>query len=134
MGSIAEGLKRVEIDLPMPHRALHPNGGSRHNFHKINRLKKSARQTAYYIAFAALNRADPPRWRKAKLTLHFYFERSNNRGRRDKDNLIAWCKHHLDGIADAQIVYDDRAFLVPEVIEDHDKAHPRLIVTVEGIE
>jgi len=131
MESIGQGLS---IDLPLPKKELHPNGGSRHHFGKIARLKKSVRQTAYYITLAALNRAKPPQWEDAELTLHFYFGTNRNKGKRDKDNLIAWCKSTLDGVADAGIVANDRCFRVPTVIEEVDLAHPRLIVTVEAAE
>ncbi len=125
-------LTSVTIDLPLPHKDLSPN--SRKHWRAKMGPKKSNRQTAYYLAVAALNRASPPAWSKAKIELHFFYETTNNKGRRDQDNAIAWCKAYIDGIADAGIVTDDKAFEAPTVIEDHDKAHPRLEITVEGIE
>lgn len=132
MEPIGSRLTSITIDLPLPDKILHPNAGTRHHFQKVARLKRSAKKTAYYLSLAAMVREKPPQWEKAKLTLHFYFGTNRNKGRRDKDNLIAWCKSTLDGVAESGIVHNDVAFEVPTVIEDIDLKHPRLLVTVEG--
>ena len=48
----------LTIEIPWPDKCLSPNGGSRHNIHKLNRVGKVAERRAYYETLAALNRRD----------------------------------------------------------------------------
>lgn len=118
----------LTITLPLPHQHLSPNARVHHM--ALSRHKKKARSDAKIAAVAAmaeLGWKDYPRWDSATVQCTFYF--ASNRGR-DKDNAAASMKAAMDGIADAGVVSNDKAFTpLPPVLEI-DKDDPRVVVTI----
>jgi hypothetical protein len=92
-------MRRVAVvDLPLPHRVLHPNGRTR-KYGWRAKLVKEHRELACLLA-----RSQAPKqpWGKAKYRVTFSLPR-----KQDEDNLGAWLKSYLDGIQDAGIVEND---------------------------
>ena len=103
----------VRVWVSRPDKRLHPNGGVRHNPKAINRLKAERKETARLCTMAALHGSKLPATPDyAVLITHHDSPRSAPR--MDKDNIAAWYKADLDGVAEA-IGVDDRLFLAPEV-------------------
>ena len=117
----------IVIELPLPPKELKPN----HRCHWRAKLKPKAeaRYTAYVIALVAISELPTaPRWKLAEVQATWYLARQN-----DSDNLLASIKHHLDGIADAGIVDNDRGFifLPPKQVLDPKRNGKRgLVLTI----
>ncbi len=88
----------ITIDLPLPHRVLHPNGRTR-NYKWRSTVVKEHRAMACMVA-----RGHAPRkpWTLARYRVTFSLPR-----KQDEDNLSAWLKSYLDGLQDAGIVAND---------------------------
>lgn len=97
----------ISISLRLPSKACHPNARP-HYMAKAN-AKKKDRQTACYVALEAM-KGQTFGWKSAVAQLTFTTARQN-----DADNLLAWAKHFIDGIADAGIVTNDRDITYPPV-------------------
>jgi len=117
----------ITIEVPIPHRALNPNGRS--HWRAKSSLTSIERQTARLTAMSWLNERmlDPPRWAAATIQCTFYFA---TKRRRDKDNAEASLKATRDGLADAGIVANDAAFtsLPPTLLVD--KLRPRVVIEI----
>ncbi|HBF34960.1 TPA: endonuclease [Candidatus Sumerlaeota bacterium] len=124
-GGTSRKMNKISICLPLPPRELHPNART----HRMAKAKatKQYRSTAYWLALSASANLKP-RWKSATVKMTWYF--ANTRSR-DKDNLLAWMKAGLDGIADAGIIANDSGFthLPAEIL--FDKANPRVVVEIE---
>ncbi len=99
------------VTLGLPPRALHPNSRP-HHMAKAN-AKKKYRVACRDATMIATN-VDPPLLRKASILFTFRFWR---RHQHDRDNLLAWIKSGIDGMADGGLVANDRdlTFLPIEV-------------------
>lgn len=119
-------MKSVTISLPLPHRILHPNGRTRaHKWRSV--VIKKERGIAHSLAIAASANAKP-RWKRATMESRWYFKTN---ARRDTDNLVAWAKAYIDGIADAGIVENDCGIVqLPPTIAV-DKVNPRVEITIQ---
>jgi len=118
----------ITITLPLPDKRLHPNGGNRHNYHVIDRLKKESKTRAWAEARGAIGSRD---WRGYKIQLHyrFYLGTASAAKLADKDNGIAWLKNYQDGVSDA-IEVNDRYFAEPLVDYDFDGKGKRVEITI----
>ena len=99
-------MERIEITLPLPPKALHPN--ARKHWRAKLQPKKKARVDAHLAAKAAIDRAGmrcAPGWGLAEIRSTWYLSRRN-----DPDNLIAWAKSYFDGFADATLIVNDSGF------------------------
>lgn len=120
----------LQIVLPLPPKALHPNTA---RVHWAARAKATAkcRGEACFLTRDAIARqigyATLP-WKAATIQATFYFR---DKRRRDKSNLNAWLKAAQDGIAEAGVVANDEAFTPLPPIVEVDKASPRVVVTIE---
>lgn len=117
----------VTIVLPLPSPYLHPNKQPRTRKGHIIKAKLTRERRALCKALASAQSLDSIPWEEATLQAHFFFE--TNR-RRDADNLLAWCKSTVDGIADAGIIINDSGFTYPPVQSSIDKDCPRLELTI----
>lgn len=124
-------MTELSISLPLPPKELHPNGGQRHHPGKMSRLRNDYKELAWAYTLNVLDRRklDDGDYR---LTLRFYLEPRSASQQPDRDNLIAWMKHGLDGIAEA-IGIDDRAFHPDRVHIETDKNAPRVVVTLQKL-
>jgi crossover junction endodeoxyribonuclease RusA len=95
--------KPIVIDLPIPHRALHPN--ARTHWAEKARHTKRHRENAYYAALSVKTNMRP--WKSATVLIQFTFA---DKLRRDRDGLLSHCKAYFDGIADARVVENDYQF------------------------
>lgn len=88
----------IIIDLPLPHKVLHPNGRTR-NYKWRASVVRDHRAMACLVA-----RGHAPKkpWMKARYRVTFSLPR-----KQDEDNLSAWLKSYLDGLQDAGIVAND---------------------------
>lgn len=118
-------MQPTKIILPLPPRELQPN--SRAVWQARMRLTKKARADGYVAARVAWGNSPPPRWNVARITVTFYFARTN---RRDRDNLIAWLKPYIDGLEDFGIIDDDTNLLWGNVEHTTDKTDPRVELEV----
>lgn len=124
-------MNSLTITVPIPDAALHPN--ARAHWARKMRAAKVARKQAHDAAVFALTDAmnrPAPRWTSATITPRFFVK--DKRGlRQDADNAIAACKSYADGIADAGIVDNDRAFQwgTPEFNVDRESRRLELVVT-----
>lgn len=116
------------IDLPLPHKLLHPNGRTRKHLYRAALITK-ARGDAKLAGIAArydANQRHP--WKRATLAATFYVKHHNDM---DEDGLIAWLKAYRDGLADAGIVENDRGITNgPHVVVKGAK-HPRVEIVIE---
>jgi crossover junction endodeoxyribonuclease RusA len=114
----------IRVTLPLPPRELHPN--ARVHWRKKSRATREYRRRAWAEAMRATPVREP---RYARATCRVWFYLPDNR-RRDSDNLLAWMKAGIDGLADAGIVENDRAFSFPAVEVALDRNNPRVILEV----
>lgn len=117
----------VTLVLPLPSPYLHPNKTPRTRKGHIIRGKLVKDRRKLCAALAGAQGLDSLPWPAATLQAHFLFE---TKRRRDTDNLLAWLKSTIDGIADAGIVEDDSQFTYPPVTWDIDKDCPRIEITI----
>lgn len=120
----------ITITLPLPPRALSPNGRS-HWAIKAKAVKRY-RADAAIAAMAAMNEVGiaPPRWERATATVRVYKRTAH---RTDSDNMTASLKAGIDGIADAGVIANDVGLvpMPPEMFVD--KKNPRVeIDVIEG--
>lgn len=101
---MSEAIDRLEVTLPLPPKALHPN--ARKHWRAKMKPKKQQRADAFWAAYAAIGMRNYPQWKLAEIQSTWYLARRN-----DQDNLIAWLKATADGLADAKVVGDDRGFI-----------------------
>jgi len=108
--------KSLTFYLPIPDKVLSPN--ARCHWAVKSKAVKAARTAAKTEACRVLGDSGcpAPRWAKARYTARLYTLPASRV--RDPDNFIASLKSYLDGIADAQIVANDRD-LWPERPEFH---------------
>lgn len=99
---------QLTIVTSLPSRKLQPN--ARTFWREKARLTAEARRTAGADAIAALNGADKPLWSAVTCGLWFRLKKKSGGGV-DPDNLLAWAKPLLDGIADAGVVSNDRGMI-----------------------
>lgn len=92
----------LTITLPLPPRALSPNGRP-HHFEKAREAKKR-RNLAMVLTLAALPAGWKPRFPSASVEIVRY---SKVRRRRDSDNLISSEKNSIDGVVDSGFLADD---------------------------
>lgn len=96
--------KPVVVRLGLPPRELHPN--ARKHWRAKIKPKQQARVQAWLNASIAVQKRIDVPFAKAVWRADWTF--SDKRSRHDDDNLTAWLKAYLDGIADAGIVANDR--------------------------
>jgi crossover junction endodeoxyribonuclease RusA len=111
----------ITIELSLPPKEVSPN--SRSHWAVKSRARKLQREEAYLCAKAAC--ANPPRWTLAEVESTFYVATMG-----DRDNRIGSLKATLDGLADAGIVDNDRAFipLPPKQVIDGKRTGKRGVV------
>lgn len=100
-------MNQIIITLPLPPKVLLPT--ARSHWRAKMRPKILQRQDACTAATAAIysnRKGGCPMWKMAEVQATWYLCRHN-----DSDNLLAWLKSSLDGIADAGIVDNDRGFV-----------------------
>lgn len=117
----------MKITLPLPHKALSPNGRS----HWAAKAKqaKNARSSAKLTTLSLFRggvfaQSDDV---KHHITATFYFR--DRRSFSDDDNLIGSLKAYRDGIADALNV-DDKSMTWSSVKQMIDKANPRVEIEI----
>ena len=124
----------LEITIPIPHKATHPN--KRVHWAVKAKHAKKQREDARMAALFAIRQGggrygnDFEPLNSASVKAVFYFRTKHSR---DRDNLGSWLKNSIDGIADAGVVANDRAFSSPETSYSHDKANPRVVITITPI-
>ncbi len=91
----------LKIEIPYPPRELSPN--SRCHWSVKYRAAKQAKSDAYLATLAAL-RETP--FTPGKTVQYRIIAHPKTKRRRDRDNLLASCKHEIDGIAQALGVND----------------------------
>jgi len=101
----------MKITLRLPNKALHPNGGKKHNVMKLNRITREHQELAYYVTLEQTNGDVAPN--PESLDYDFVLSKHVSRAP-DQDNLVAWCKAYQDGIATACCV-DDSQFSIGRV-------------------
>lgn len=110
------------VDLPLPHKALWPNGRA-HWSTKAREVKKH-RSWAFMACPATSGLCVAGKAIRVHLTVH-----PHPRGPLpDSDNASAACKAYLDGIAD-RLGINDKAFAAP-VVEFASERTGRFILTI----
>ena len=115
------------IVLPLPDKYLHPNRTPITRKGHIIRGKRTKERRALCKALAAAQQIESAPWPAATLQAHFLFE---TKRKRDGDNLTAWIKSTVDGIADSGIVKDDSDFTHLPSTYGVDRECPRLEITI----
>ena len=118
----------ITITLPIPHPKLSPN--ARVHWAQKAKLVKSHRDNAAYRSIAAIKGREYPFWTKARVSVVAYFKTAAHR---DADNIMASMKAYFDGIADAGIVDNDRAFSHEPLKIEKDAQNPRVEITITPI-
>ena len=115
----------IVLDLGLPPRKLHPNG--RVAWREKATLTKAYRGYAADTTVLAMQKLSMkrPLLTKARIQFIFYVAR-----RQDPDNLLAWMKSGIDGMADAGLLADDRDVAYEPVVQALDPKHPRVICQV----
>jgi Holliday junction resolvase RusA-like endonuclease len=118
----------VKIVLPLPCRALSPNGRVNH-FAKA-RATKRYRQLARDAVEAA--QLDSIPWPRAEAFVTFYWPCNR---KRDEDNAIASLKAAYDGLVDAGLILDDNSEHLKRHMPDFaiDAEHPRVEMVVKRL-
>jgi Holliday junction resolvase RusA-like endonuclease len=88
----------IIIDLPLPHRVLHPNGRTR----KHGWRAKLVREHRAMACLVARGHAPKKPFKSARYSLTFNLPRTQ-----DEDNLGAWIKAYLDGLQSGGIIEND---------------------------
>lgn len=117
----------IEIEMSLPNRKLHPNGRTR-NHAEMARLVRERRSL---VGKYGLAHEGPP-IERGYITLKYL---TFSRVRPDNDGLIAWAKSTIDGLADANIISNDRNFTVSAEWQRAPSAlHSKLTVVVTSDE
>jgi Holliday junction resolvase RusA-like endonuclease len=90
--------EHIIIDLPLPHKVLHPNGRTR-NYKWRATVVKQHRELAGLVA--RTQRPKKP-FKSARYAVHFDLPR-----KMDEDNLGGWIKSYLDSLQDAGVIEND---------------------------
>jgi hypothetical protein len=114
------------IRRPLPDRMLHPNGSKRPAA-KVRRLQREYKDSTYY-ATRELNIVGD-KTATYDVLLKFFLTPRAAAQKPDRDNLIAWMKWGLDGVA-MGLGIDDNQFRTPEVWVNVDRDYPRVEVLV----
>lgn len=125
----------ITIVMPLPPKCLRGNAKppcSRRGAIGLAKTKQRVRGDAYMLAMAEIGRVRAPRWSRATVTLKWYAQRSS--WLPDEDNAVRSVKHHIDGMADAGVVANDREICGWDVVREVDKARPRVEITVRAKE
>jgi hypothetical protein len=105
----ASDITEITITIPEPPKQTQPNNKPK-TLMAFKRYVKRQREEGFLAAIAALSEirrlSGRPRWKAAVIEATFH--RPGARQPMDEDNLQAWLKATIDGIADAGIVEDDR--------------------------
>jgi len=129
---MAESPDQLVIVLNLPPRVLQRN--VRAHWAKKAKARRGYRVHAWALARKALWKAaiSSP-WQRMKVTYHFYFPVLRQR---DHDNLIAWMKAGLDGVADSHLVPrdDDEHVQMQTPTVEIDRAKPRVEIECEQAE
>jgi crossover junction endodeoxyribonuclease RusA len=119
----------VRLTLPLPAKALSPNG--RPHWRAKAAAVKEHREAAWAAALLAIRPGRKPRWERAEAEAVFYWP---TRHRRDRDNAAASLKAYWDGIADAGVLADDAGLVHLPVRMEYDAANPRVEVIIRALE
>lgn len=101
-----EEMNRLTITLPWPDSRLMPNRKNGRHWTSTQDAKIRARQDGYFAALAALSRSQCDITGRVHMRVTFC---SPDGRHRDLDNMLAWIKPQVDGIAKA-LGIDDRLF------------------------
>jgi crossover junction endodeoxyribonuclease RusA len=115
----------MTITLPLPPKALHPNGRT-HHYAKARAVKKY-RQMALVMALSILPAGHKPRHRMATAIAHWYAPTNNLP---DGDNANASLKAAYDGIADSGYLDNDRGLTHLPVVFHVSPKNPRVEITI----
>lgn len=116
----------LTITIPHPPKECRPNGQHGH-WAKKSEAKKAYRGVSHLACIAALRGRMPERWRQAKVQVIAYTKTAQHQ---DPDNLIASLKAAFDGIADAQIVANDKGLWPERPVILKDPVNPRIELTI----
>jgi len=116
----------MKIELPWPHRALHPN--ARVYWAKKAKIAAEAKAYAHWVTVAC--KPGPLKPGKLMFCLEFV---PPDRRKRDDDGLIASMKSARDGIAQALGIDDNRFITRAEISDDVCKGG-KVVVTIESAE
>jgi Holliday junction resolvase RusA-like endonuclease len=87
------------VPLPMPASELQPNRKTKVNPYKLTRIIKATRAASAFIA----GQVRPPEpWLSVLVDVRLY-----GAGRMDRDNIIGFLKHSIDGLQDARLIQND---------------------------
>lgn len=114
----------ISIQLGLPPVTLMPN--SRCHYMAKSRATKESRSDSAHFARQAMRSFGFTRPMKAAACqIEFNFA---TKRRRDADNLLAWCKSQIDGIADAGLIENDSGITYLPVKQHASKAQPPGVV------
>jgi len=91
----------VKISIRLPSKATHPN--ARSHWRKKMVAVRLDRKCAEMIAREVMGSATFG-WEAATVHAAWTFKTA---ARRDRDNLLSWCKAYFDGFADAGLIAND---------------------------
>jgi crossover junction endodeoxyribonuclease RusA len=118
----------MTFTLPLPPKELSPNA-------RVHWAAKAA-VTKWYRAEARVAgwrvpAGQRPGWTEAVASVVVY---APTRRRMDRDNALASLKSAFDGLVDAGILADDAGLHHAPLRLEHDKARPRVEITIEPVE
>jgi hypothetical protein len=113
------------LDLPLPPKELHPNSRSHWRRHAAEKQshRRDVGDMAAIQAIEKLGRR--PQWSHVLIYSDFIVS-----AKHDRDNLIAWLKVTIDGVADAGIVTNDRHVWYAPPKQTIDRNDPRLFLWI----
>lgn len=115
----------LTITIPHPPKECRPNG--RYHWARKAKHVKRHRSLSHMACLEALKGRMPERWRQAKVQVTAYTKTAQHQ---DPDNLIASLKAAFDGIADAQIVANDKGLWPERPVILKDPVNPRIELTI----
>ena len=123
----------IIITVPLPPNQTNPNG--RAGWRAKAKATKMQREAAFIAALDALVKAkhlaQRPRWKAVEVHANYF--RPGGRVAMDQDNLIAWLKASVDGLADAGLLDNDRGvtWLPPSQIWGPEAGvHAKVVLTI----
>lgn len=118
-------MKTLTVTIPIPPKELSPNARTHHMVKA--RAVKNYRLTCGLLACVEGRPAKP--WKRARVQAAFYVKTARGL-RSDGDNRLASLKAAFDALRDAGIIADDSGLTHEPITLAHDKARPRVELTI----
>lgn len=113
----------MQLTLPLPPIALHPNSRTRNHLYRAAMVKKARGEAEFLSRLIAPSQP----FKRATIQPTFYLPRKN-----DSTNLADWLKAYLDGLQPHVIVNDSGVTLLPPLQVTGKGLDYRVVLDIQG--